>query len=392
MTDIFKTIKLDNIIMFLFLLYMITYNVFSYRADYNIISHITLFVTLILICAYILIKSKIFIGLYFWLIVSLLLWSVLTILWTPVQDVTLSKVITIAQLCVTSYLFYNYFDTKEKVKHAIIIIMYSYIFLAIYTIHVYGFNNLLYGAITTRIGQDISQENILGMSLATGSVLCFFYALYYNKKLYYLLSGFMFTISSYTGSRKALIIFVLGILFLVCMKERSSSTITILKVAIIALLVYLLLQLPMFEMLLDRTSNIHHSYVSGNKMEASAEIRAEMISYGWNMFLKNPIIGYGFDSFRVYWSQSYGGWTYSHNNYIEMLVNGGIIALFIFYGIYAHCLINLSKLAYKYDKIASLLITIMVIQLFIDIFAVTYDTKIVFINFALAHSYIRCFK
>ncbi len=64
--------------------------------------------------------------------------------------------------------------------------------------------------------------------------------------------------------------------------------------------------------------------------ERSFEYRIDYIKMGWDLFLANPVLGYGLDSFRVV----SGTGQYSHNNFIELLVNGGLIFFLLFYAHY----------------------------------------------------------
>lgn len=61
--------------------------------------------------------------------------------------------------------------------------------------------------------------------------------------------------------------------------------------------------------------------------EQSFETRAEMILRGVELFAESPIWGHGNEGFRVL----SGFFTYSHNNYIELLVNYGMLGSFLFY-------------------------------------------------------------
>lgn len=61
--------------------------------------------------------------------------------------------------------------------------------------------------------------------------------------------------------------------------------------------------------------------------ESSFEGRVAMIQRGFEMWQQSPLWGNGNEAFRVY-----GGFnTYSHNNYIELLANYGVLGLVFFY-------------------------------------------------------------
>jgi len=69
-----------------------------------------------------------------------------------------------------------------------------------------------------------------------------------------------------------------------------------------------------------------------------------LIEIGLKLWEKSPIFGYGFDQFA---SLSHIG-TYAHNNYIELAVSGGIIALILFYSLHFTILRNAMKQPYAY--------------------------------------------
>lgn len=385
-----NTSSINKIVMFFFLIYMITYHIYSYRVESVFISDLFLVALVVLILLYVLIKSKIYVGSYFWFIVLFFLWSLLTCFWAPDKQLTLNKVVTLCQICFVSYLFYNFLDTREKVEQAIKMIMYSFIALAIYTVYIYGFSNLINGNLSERIGLEISQENVLGMSLSTGAVFCFFYAYYKSQKIYYIFFISLFILSSFTGSRKSLVILFIGLLLLIYMKDRSKNLFKTIGITfVIGIAIYYILQLPMFELVLNRMKTFFDLLLGEGEIDSSAIIRSNMISFGRELILKHPIIGYGFDSFRYYWVQTSGMYTYAHNNYIEMLINGGFISFVSYYGMYLYCLWHLLKLAKIYDKIATLLIVIIVIQLATDFAAISYYSKINYIYFSLYFAYIR---
>lgn len=382
--NIFIKRLINNMCMLFFFLYMISYNIFSYKSNTVIISEIILICFLALVGVYILINKSIHIGIFSILLLLYLIWSSITNFWAINQQVALVRLITIFQLSIVSFFIYNYFDSKEKISKAIYYITLSYTILAIYTIYKYGLGNILSGDISQRIGSDISQENVLGMALALGAILCFYRSFYLSKKIYYLPSMLLFILSSFTGSRKALIIVVLGSVFLVTLKNGTKKMFkTTVGIIIIMIILFLILNIPAFDMVLQRFSGL----IGGEKMDASSVERINMIKDGWMFFLKKPIIGYGLDCFR---DLGYG--TYSHNNYIEILINGGVISFILFYNIYLYCILKLIKQMRKRDKIATILIILIFMQLIRDFAEVSYYSKILYINFAIYFAYIDVMK
>ena len=60
---------------------------------------------------------------------------------------------------------------------------------------------------------------------------------------------------------------------------------------------------------------------------ASTEKRVEMIKYAAQMFWKKPLFGWGIGAFARFAGFGY----YCHNNYMEMLVSGGILLFVLYY-------------------------------------------------------------
>lgn len=368
--------------MLLFLIYMIAYNIFSYRKDTVILSEGILIILLLSISMYIFkVKKSIKIGTLGLFYFITLIYLICSMYWSIDENISFAKIKTLVLLMIFSMFLYNYFDSKKKIDIAVKFINISYVFLGIYTINKYGLLNFFSGSINERIGSDISQINVLGMSLAMGAILSFYYAFYKKNKFYYVFFIFLFIVSAFTESRKAFLIVIIGVILLVFMKNRVKH---IFKTVILLILIFIVMKyiisLPIFDGVIERFSGI---FDSSKSLDASANIRSNMIEDGIQFFLQRPFIGYGYDCFRVL---AYG--TYSHNNYIEMLINGGIIGFTIYYIPYLYLIINFFKKICKHDDISILFFILLIIQLIMDFAQVSYYSKLIYINFAIYFAYI----
>ena len=65
-------------------------------------------------------------------------------------------------------------------------------------------------------------------------------------------------------------------------------------------------------------------------MDISTDIRVEYIKEGLGYWLKKPFFGWGTDGFREINNSSY-----SHNNYVEILCNHGLLGFIVYYTLYA---------------------------------------------------------
>jgi O-antigen ligase len=100
----------------------------------------------------------------------------------------------------------------------------------------------------------------------------------------------------------------------------------------------------------------------------SANIRKEMISDGFDLWQKKPLLGYGISQYRF--ESVYD--TYSHNNYIELLVSGGLVALISYYGVLVFLLFKGRK---THGQARSILFFCLALFLLWDVALVSFSVK-----------------
>ena len=138
---------------------------------------------------------------------------------------------------------------------------------------------------------------------------------------------------------------------------------------------------------------INHSYM----IDASTNTRINMIKYGFEMFKSNPILGVGIGNYAYYGYHIYGLFAevYSHNNYIEMLSNIGIVGFISYYFIPVYTCIKLRKLVNiltgRERILCAFLFVIMISRLIGDFGRVSYLDEIVQIINMLCYSSIFAF-
>ena len=67
-----------------------------------------------------------------------------------------------------------------------------------------------------------------------------------------------------------------------------------------------------------------------SEIDSSDETRVRLIEYGLTYCIESPILGHGYYSFSQLFRKDCGIILYSHNNFIETFVGGGIIGFFIY--------------------------------------------------------------
>jgi hypothetical protein len=138
----------------------------------------------------------------------------------------------------------------------------------------------------------------------------------------------------YTGSRQGMLI--TGSMLLVAILAASSRMLHRPGVLVLPLAIAVFGTVAIMFDLFDLSTNRYVvrllnlvSFFKGEELltnEGSVFERALMIELGLDLWRQRPLVGYGMDSFRFI-----GGFgTYSHNNFVDLLVGGGALALGIY--------------------------------------------------------------
>lgn len=142
----------------------------------------------------------------------------------------------------------------------------------------------------------------------------------------------------FSASRKAWLAAVLVCLLGLFVYNRRHMLRNILLAAgIVALIVYLVMNVPvLYELGGQRFEGLLAALTGEGEADSSTLLRQKYTELGLEWFAERPVLGYGLNTYRYLLKMSYiGKETYSHNNYVELLINGGIIVAVAFYFIYA---------------------------------------------------------
>jgi O-antigen ligase len=153
-----------------------------------------------------------------------------------------------------------------------------------------------------------------------------------EKKWYKLVLFLLFSIVMLlTGSKKVVIILLLDFVLLFMHDRGHAGRWLKFGLAFVAL-VYLVFNVPVFyEIIGHRIETMISTMLYGNNTALysySTDVRNRMIEEGFKLFLKKPIFGGGWAYFYANTTTSY---TYSHNNYIELLCSFGLVGTLIYY-------------------------------------------------------------
>ena len=117
--------------------------------------------------------------------------------------------------------------------------------------------------------------------------------------------------------------------------------------------------------------------------ESSISLRIYMVKYGLELFKANPLIGYGINNYEILLKKDIGIITYAHNNYIELLVDVGILGAIVYYAMYVNAIICLLKSKNNLN-LRYLFLTFLLSILIIDFASVNYYSKHIYIVLAMS--------
>tara|TARA_B110000908_G_C10252787_1_gene453263 strand:- start:1983 stop:3173 length:1191 start_codon:yes stop_codon:yes gene_type:complete len=186
-----------------------------------------------------------------------------------------------------------------------------------------------------------------------------------------------------TASKQAIILAPILILFSINYGKGIIKNILLIAVLIIGLYKVATDFLPNVEFL-EIFKKFEYRIVSfyetiyGTNSGASTSEREYLLFRGIEIFSERPIFGAGMNNFRFFELK------YAHNNYIELLVGVGLIGTIIFYRLYFVVIKKIIKM--RALKIKSILYTMVLVLLLMDLITVTYTDKL--LMFILLYIYV----
>lgn len=256
---------------------------------------------------------------------------------------TTSTLIIIIKNLLKCFFFFMYMRDEERIEKVIKYVGIAGVICGVYILSEFlasgmSYDNLEYATLN-RIGADIAggNVNIVGMNMCI-AFASWLYLLGKTKKkwiklIVFCAMAFVVVTSLLTGSRKILVFYV--VTFVLANLQSSKRNLVFVIGGLIALYIAVMEIEPLYYLVGHKLdffggSSAHTMY------QESDENRLMLMEKGLRLFVDRPW-GIGFGS-----SSKYMG-TYSHNNYIEVLVSSGLIGLIVYYASYFYSLYFCSR-------------------------------------------------
>lgn len=315
--------KSNWLTVFFFQLCVVLNNLFSYDEKLFVISKLATLLFFGVVMLRILYKGKVLYNQILLLPILFTVYCTVSILWAYQPSRALTQMITQVQLFLL--LLFTFWAMNDGVT----------VLDYLKAVYVSGFGMILFlvireGGLVQYLnamleGQRMGGEyaNPYGMVVGNAALSAAYYViLKHRKKHIFSLALFSFFALS-TASRKAMLMVVIGVIAMAVLHYGWKRIYwTLLAAGAVTVAAYFMLKLPYFGEIGERILNLF----SGEQDLSDIE-RTRMIELGIDLFKERPIHGYGIGNYAALCFRE----TYSHHNYVELLVSGGVVALVLYY-------------------------------------------------------------
>lgn len=318
----------------------------------------------------------------------LVFWTFCTIslTWTIGINNTKNMIMTLLYNLVCNFLIINLlYEDQNRIQIIFKTIIFSSIILFINVAAKYGMFFYANGARGGREG--IESANLIGMIAAISAVL----SIYFFKekgtryKIIYVITTILNCgILILSASRKAILFLLIPLMIYYIM--NSKNVLKMLKNIVIALVIFviaylLIMNTPvLYNIIGNRIEGMINGFIDSDEADASTGLRLKMIEWGLEWFEDKPWFGHGLDTYRNLLGRkgtTFGAeGVYAHNNYIELLVDVGIVGTAIYYLIYIVILKKSIKTIKERNTLGMFMIGILIAFLINDYGMVSYYSKI----------------
>ena len=143
---------------------------------------------------------------------------------------------------------------------------------------------------------------------------------------------------------------------------------------------------PLYNVLGVRIEKMIFAFSNQNGGDMSTIDRMRFAQIAIDVFKSHPLVGVGLDNYRFYNSMLY----YSHNNYLELAADLGIIGVFIYYLLPIKVLISCLFVNKLKNRNIILVFVILLVILILDVANVSYESDSTQLYIAIMYGlYIR---
>ena len=292
-------------------------------------------------CVVIMSVQKIKVNTYVWAYAGFALLCFISSLYSKYFNASFATTIEVLKILIFILMIVNIVDSIKKIEIILSIYSYCTVFLTIYL----AMTDQLF--VEERLGDTLTgNANTLASIFMLSALSSIYFIFNSPNKKRRLLAYICFFAQEFTlfltGSRKAALMPLLLFCVLMMFKMDKKGRKHVFRNGIIAVLIVVGVLTAVFEIpfLYDAIGYRMEgllNFVSGEgQVDASTVVRANMIEEAISRWKEKPILGHGIDTYKK--MSHYG--CYSHNNFVELLCDVGIIGFIIYYFSYVFLVVK----------------------------------------------------
>ncbi len=259
-----------------------------------------------------------------------------------------------------------------------------------------------------RLGSDEESTALRNINYVAQNVFLFasftLYLAFFGekkKKIYILLFMIQFVLVVLSGTKRAIIGLVVFYIILTIFKYRKSVyKHFIIIIFVIGTFFYLIINNDFLYNIVGFRIEVMlydlgvYNVIGRNIQDSSTGLRLELFNDAYKMALDTPILGHGyayFETHSVGFNSAFRGY-HSHNNYLELIINYGLIGFILYYGIFIRTTFRLIRKKNKTNLTHLFLTFFLILYFVIEPSSVTYyvlPTYYLYLYFAYIYSFKR---
>lgn len=349
-----KRTMLQKLWSFSIFAYIVCMTAFNGTESTAILNRVSLYIFLLVSAANIMVLKKVRVNFF---IVSMFVYLAVLIIayfYTPSPKEGYEVLYDFITVCIICLFTVNYVDNEDRLYFILDAFIVGGLCLCIYGYSLYGssvFNEVVSSTYIVRVGTELGNANTVGMSYAYAVLFSLFMLINGKgrraKNILYVLTILVCSVFTLlTGSKKAFLLLGLGVVVIFFLKKEyryaflKKSLLVLFGIGLLAILINMVRNVEMFRTINLRLDELILLFTSGSGNESDS-VRVSLIKGGLEVFGSYPILGRGTAASYYYFG------AYTHNNYVEILMDTGIVGFIVFYSSYAGILFRLVASDFK---------------------------------------------
>ena len=328
-------------------------------------------------------KIKLYRGFLLEVLVSrifFLWWCACSAYWAMYPDVVLGYIPSVMQstLLLCALVIYFSQNTKKHMQYGVAMFVLMSAALAFYLLATVPLGQLISGSqkVKGRITVRGINANQIGVCCSYSILLLLFHPNKKQIKWVVLLGVPMLGVALLTGSKKALLTLVLGLVLLAVAKAKNMQKMILYMAGAIGCAILLLVAIYyvdfLYQIIGKRLDGLW-GYVLNGSGDKSTYSRGVMVKLAVDTFKAYPFTGIGLHNFKQI--NPYG--LYAHNNFAEMLSCLGMVGFFFYYIVIGKELLICLKQFYKDRGVNRLAAVLLICFLANEYATVSYTNEVI---------------